>query len=154
PDGSTVNYSYQPRTNSVGVVSYDLIGASFSDGTSESFAYDSAGNLTQWTDRDGRLLYFGYNNHGQLAGITNAMGFFVRYTFNPDGTLESARDAAGDVTSFGYDALRRRRSITRPGNGGVALSSYDARDRATQSIDERGNTNRFIYNANGFIQTL
>ena len=127
-----------------------------SGGTSTSYGYDNAGNLTQ----DGPVTST-YNAQDQLTSATSSAGTTnYSYTLNeelasvnpPTGAAQSyAWDAYGDLasakgTGYGYDALGRLVSRT-PATGPATSLSYVG---ASDSLASDG-TDNYTYTPSGTI---
>ncbi|MCH7557106.1 MAG: RHS repeat protein [Planctomycetes bacterium] len=147
-DGTTTTYDYTARTHSSGIVFYDLTGITYPDGTTESFVYDSSGNMVSRTGRAGNVWSFTYNGNGQMLTATNPAGGVTTNTYNTDGTLASRTDPAGNKTTFGYDGLKRPNLIT-VADGTTLSFTYNDHDQLLTSTDGNGNTTTLTYNANG-----
>jgi RHS repeat-associated protein len=152
-DGTTTTYDYIERTHSSGIVFYDLTGVTYPDGTTESFEYDSIGNMSSRTDRAGHVWSFTYNSNGQVLTATNPAGGITTNIYNTDSTLASHTDPAGNTTTFGYDSLKRLNLITNA-DGTTITYTYDDNDNILTATDERGNTTTFTYDENNKLVTL
>ena len=80
----------------------------FSDGTSQTTAYDALSRPVVQTDARGNNTSLGYDSLGRLTSITDALGDVSRNTFDALGRLIAQTDALGHTTGFEYDALGRR----------------------------------------------
>src|SRR6185437_7637834 len=93
-----------------------LTGKSYPDGSTITYAYDPASNLTQVTDNTGgtnSTYSFSYDGMNRLITTTTSYGFLPARTF---------------ITSYGYDAASNRQTLTDPENG-VTTYSYDTLNR-------------------------
>lgn len=147
PDGARVTYSYA-QTTTGGLTFYDLTRASYPDGTSEQFAYDSKGNVTTRTDRSGQRWLFTYNSRGQLLTATAPSGGIVTTAYNSDATVASIQFPGAQAATFEYDALRRTTARKNP-DGTTLTYAYDARDLVVSITDERGGSIRSETDRNG-----
>ena len=72
---------------------YDLRQVTYPDGAQETYTRDPRGNVTAFTDRNGKVWTYTYNEDpaagrlGQLLSGTNPEGGVETFTYNPDGTL-------------------------------------------------------------------
>jgi len=57
-DGTITTYTYTSRPHSSGIVFYDLTGRTYPDTTTVAFVYDTSGNMTSRTDRDGNVWVY------------------------------------------------------------------------------------------------
>jgi RHS repeat-associated protein len=124
-DTSTFTYSYShdgemtKRTGSAGssTYTYDGLGRitaeSLVDGTSDSYTYDAASNLTGLTDAGGTVTY-GYNAINELTSVTDP--------------------GASTATALTYDADRNLTGITYPSGVSVAYT-YNLMDQLTETVD-------------------
>ncbi|QQR84153.1 DNRLRE domain-containing protein [Candidatus Peregrinibacteria bacterium] len=55
-----------------------------------------------------------YNANEQLIYKRDGLGFPILYTYDPDGLVQTITDRNGNITSFGYDSLRRKVSEVLP----------------------------------------
>jgi len=152
-DGTASGYTYAPRTFN-GVTLYDLTDVTHADGTTESFVYDAAGNLTSHTDQLGNAATFTWNANGRMLTSTNRLGGVTTNTYNAaDGTLAGSTDPAGNAATFGYDLLKRPNKLTHADASFVA-GTYDNLDHPLTATDENGNTTTFTYDANGNLASV
>jgi RHS repeat-associated protein len=160
--GDVLNYTYTPQdqtiTNpfngeAVTFTFYDLTQANYPDGTHESYAYDTRGNLTTYTDLAGQVWTYEYNSRGQPTRVTNPTGGVSQYTYNADGTLATSSDSDMGVITNGYDACKRLTQVTLP-TGAQKQIAYNPNDQVTSITDERGKTTTFAYDANGNRVTI
>jgi YD repeat-containing protein len=112
-DGSVFIWSYSSHASG-GATFYDLAGATYPDGRTESFTRDAAGNVTNWMDRGGFHWMGTYNARGQALTGTNPAGGVSTFAYDTQGRLATAADNAGRTTGYAYDALDRLTKLTRP----------------------------------------
>lgn len=102
-----------------------------------SFAYDSAGNLTQRTLPDNSTLTYGYDNAHRPTSITNALSESAAITY----------DSAGDVTQTLWknasNVTKRQHTVT-----------YDALGRKLTDVGGQSQTTSFTYDSNGNIISI
>ncbi len=89
-----------------------------------TYQYDVLGNLTRVAQNSSstyQLRTFTYDGLSRMTSETNPENGTINYTYDSDGTcgtsygdLVKRRDALGNVTCYGYDALHRVTSITYP----------------------------------------
>jgi len=134
-------------------------------GTSRSFAYDTAGNTTSVADGgsptqvQAALEYNGQaggacandptTKPGTLRCAIDGKGNKTRYGYDDAGNLTSITPELplGDTT-ITYDALSRVHTV-EDGKGQVRTYSYDPLDRVTQIAYPGGQTVAYDYDANG-----
>jgi YD repeat-containing protein len=100
----------------------------------ESFAYDSNGNLTSWTDRKTQLTTFSYDalDRQTFAGFGTTgpppnYQSTISYTYDDGDRLTQVVDSAAGTITRGYDLLDRLTSETTP-EGSISYT-YDGADR-------------------------
>jgi len=145
-NGAVTRYTYTPQVQD-GFTYHELTAVVRADGTAESFAYDTRGNLESWTDPAGEVWSYTYDTAGRALSATNPAGAVSTYTYDGDGTLLT-HAIDGETTTFAYDALRRLDTVTHPDMTTVQYA-YDARDRLTSYTDELGRTRAMVYDDNG-----
>jgi RHS repeat-associated protein len=170
------NYPGQPEANESGSYKQPIaIGRVLDDGTTQlsQVSYDTAGyfKATQIIDPVGRTTSFAYSNHIDLAAISQTTAYGVQQTiaqfiYNTQHRPLFYTDAAGQTTSYGYNAAGQLTSATNPlnqttkyqynstgdlttiinANGQTAASfTYDAYDRIASFTDSEGWTANFSY---------
>ena len=128
------------------------------------YDYDTSGNLTTVTARDGAAIHLQYAN-GHLSKATDAAGRTYTFTYDtngllttltqPDGTavhygytnglLTSATDPAGATTTYSYDSNGRVTQVV-DGNGHTDVANtYGPDGRVAQQTDGRGNSSTFTW---------
>ncbi|OLR92378.1 DUF6531 domain-containing protein [Actinokineospora bangkokensis] len=118
-----------------------------SSGRPMRFAYDHAGRITQWTDRNGEWYRYRYDAEGRCVG-NEGSGGFLDGTFTYDGDRTTFTDALGATTTYTHDARRRLVSRTDP-LGGTVRQEWDEQDRLVARTDELGGVTRFEYGESG-----
>ncbi|MGA2649953.1 MAG: DUF2341 domain-containing protein [Terracidiphilus sp.] len=157
------------------------------DGNTRTLNYDANYNPASVTDSVGTLMSTQVNTNGTLAAGT--VGFDItqnparasQFTYDANGNLASQTDALGRTTSYTYNALGQKITMTEPvpagstaaaatttytydplGNltqtqaplGRTTSSTYDANSNKLTDTDARGNTTNYIYDAlNRLIET-
>ncbi|MCU7905887.1 MAG: tandem-95 repeat protein, partial [Candidatus Thiodiazotropha sp. (ex Epidulcina cf. delphinae)] len=156
-DGRTTSHQYDSDNR--------LTRSDYADGRIERFSYDAAGNRTQTlvTRPDGgsETTSYAYDPRDRLSRKTQSDGATLDYRYDaagnrtqvrvtqPDNStrttdyaydslnrLESATDATG-ITSYGYDAVGNRSSISYP-NGSSEVYRYDSLNRLTRKETYNG----------------
>src|SRR6185436_13145833 len=136
--GQAIRYSY----NAAG----QIVSATDAQHKVTSYAYDDLGSLTAVIDPSGTtVLALAYDAYDRVATTTDATGYVLRYSYDdldrltrttyPDDTFEqyvydrldlvSVVDRRGQVTSYAYDANRRRTSVTDPLGRVTRFDYYD-----------------------------
>jgi RHS repeat-associated protein len=146
-DGHTTSFTYTASVSG-GFTAYDLTGVTYADGSAETYARDSKGNLTLFTDAAGYTTGLTYNPQGQPLTIVNALNGTTALTYNQDGTPASLKTPAGNTTTFAYDNLKRPIEVINP-DASAFHYGFDALDRLVQATDERSDVTAGAYDANG-----
>ena len=148
-----------------------LIGMTYSDGSSISYVYNSAGLKTSETDQLGRTTYYEYDDSGRLTAVvlpqvqnpSNGLMVHPRYeySYNEKGQQTSLRDNiflsaplnSGTInrsdqreTVFEYDWNGNQISRTLP-DGSTEYFSYDLRNREIKHISFEGRITTREYNS-------
>jgi len=132
-------------------------------GYTTGYAYDGSGRLSEINFPDGTTMSFGYDSVDRLTSVTYPTGLTLSYTYDdldrvvrvdyPDATyeeymydcciLESARDRAGKITTYDYDALWRLTLVTDP-----------AGSQTEYTYNPKGNVTRIRATRDGSLQTV
>ena len=126
-------------------------------GNSTAFAYDTRGNLVTITNPHLFTTSYQYDAYSRRTNETTPGGNVTRLTYDRNGNVATRTDANGNLTTYTYDKLNRRTKATYPGsvvvstaydsNGNVVqvvgfgytrTETWDARDRATSTVDNYG----------------
>lgn len=160
------------------------IGRVLDDGTTQlrQYSYDTAGyfKLTQAIDPAGRTTSYAYANHIDLAAIaqttaygvqtmiaqfvydtrhrpvssTDAAGQTTSYAYNAAGQLTSVTNPLDQTTSYQYDGLGRLTAIVNANNVTAASFTYDGDDRVRTYTDSEGWTVTYDYDAADRVTAL
>ena len=110
---------------------------------SESYQYDLAGNITQFTDRKSHATGYTYDALNRRTGVTYADASTTSYTYDAGNRLTQVVDSiAGNITRT-YDGLNRLTSETTP-QGSVSYTTTPQR-KLTCAQKKEGSTGRVIY---------
>jgi RHS repeat-associated protein len=142
-DGTVAAFAYASRAVN-GITFYDLAQVSYPDGTSESFTYDTSGNVLTRTDRAAKVFTFTYNARGQPLTAQNPLGGVTTFAYDGSGRLASRMDTDTGLTTFQYDSLDRLTNVIHPDSTALR-TQFDANDRLLFVTDERGDTTTFNY---------
>jgi len=161
---ATFNYTYDndgnliKRTGPAGTTNYTYdgldrpTGESFPDGTSDSYGYDAASNLTSLTDAGGTVSY-GYDKANQLTSVTDPGANTPSATlgYDNDGDLTSTTYASGASVARGYNAEDQLNSLTntyKTSGGQTAQLSYNLTydgSLVATSTDQANNLTTYTY---------
>jgi len=171
-------FNYPGQSASLYGGSYDqpiATGRVLDDGTTQlsqaSYDADNYFNLTQTIDPVGRTTAFAYANGVDLAAVaqstangirttiaqfiynthhrpilyTDAAGQMTSYSYNAAGQLTSVTNPLGQTTSYQYDTSNRLTTIVNANNLVAASFTYDAFDRVATYTDSEGWTVAYSY---------
>jgi YD repeat-containing protein len=131
-----------------------ITSANIAGGTrTNSYSYDSAGNLISDTDGRGVVTHYTYDAANRLNSLTDPKGNRVDYTYDADGNLvtssrtDKSDTAAPDqlfTVTYVYDGLNRLATSTD--NVPNARSYlYDSRSNLLRYVDPRNNLTQYEY---------
>ncbi len=116
------------------VLGFNSTGQETSDtdrnGLATTFTYNSDGTTATVTDTEGRVTNFTYSG-GLVQRITDPAGQPYTYGYTA-GVLTSYTDPAGATTTYAYDSANDLTSITDP-NGNVTQIAYDTDDSSIEA---------------------
>ena len=131
-------------------------------GNVRTFNYDTNFNPLSVTDTAGTLASFIFNPDGTMAAgaigydLTAQPSLASQFTYDADGNLSSRTDALGRTTSYSYNSLGNKLTMTSPtpasGMGGTASTTnyqYDALGNLLQTAAPLGRTTSSQYDNNG-----
>ena len=106
-------------------------------GNPTSRIYDAEHHVTSETGADGFVTAYSYWDNGLLHTTTQAQGnpkqAVSTVTWNANGTRLTDQDPAGNVTTYGYDASNRLKSVADP--SGTRVYAYDNFSRVVTRQD-------------------
>lgn len=106
-------------------------------GSKSTLAYDAAGNVTAYLDRDGREHTHQIASWNLVAAAIDPLGQATRYGYTPAGRIAQIVDAGGSESRYEYDHKDRLVRVHRHG----ALREeyeYDRGDRLIEKRDRDG----------------
>ena len=107
-----------------------------------TLAYDSDGRLATVTDTVGRQIGFTHDSDGQLTGVALPDGRATSYSYT-DGLLTEVVDAAGETTTYEYDAEGRLTREIDAAGATVVVNTYGEDGRVIEQLDPLGNKSTF-----------
>ncbi len=127
------------------------------DAITQSWQYDSAGNVTAQTDGEGNTRKMAYDLRGAPTSRTDALNRTTSFTFDAAGNLTKTTNPLGNATQMRYDARgRRTHTITPMGN--TSVTRYDEKGRIVEILapgETEGAGRRTVYDSNGWpIQSI
>lgn len=122
-----------------------------------SFAYDANGHIKQVTDFSGRVWTYAYDDgRGNLNRVIDPLNLTTTYVYASfpgkpgDHAMTSFQYSNGYKMNFEYysngQAFRHFDAL-----GNANTFTYNALTRESTSVDERGNTRRYFFNAQGTL---
>lgn len=152
-------YNYPNQTSSINAGTYNqptAAGRVLDDGSTQlrQYSYDTTRyyRLTQFIDPVGRTTSYTYANHVDLSAISQMTAYGIQTTiaqfiYNTHHRHIYSTDAAGQTTSYTYNAAGQLTSITNP-LGQTARYQYDSSNNLTTIINANGVTAAsFTYDA-------
>jgi RHS repeat-associated protein len=133
--GVTTNYGYD--------ATYELLNASQSGASTESYTYDPVGN--RLSNLSGSA--WSYNTSNELSSRPG-----VSYTYDANGNTTSKTDSTG-TTTYSWDFEDRLASAALPGSGGTVYFRYDPFDRRIYKQSPTA-TSIFAYDGVNLIETV
>jgi RHS repeat-associated protein len=109
--------------------------------------FNSTGQLTSETDRNGNTTTMKYNSEGQLESVSDPSGRKITFAYNSEGEVESVKDPMGHTVKYTYESGNLV-SVTEPGESGLRWQfKYNGEHEMTSETDGRGNTTTVEYTA-------
>jgi RHS repeat-associated protein len=113
--------------------------------------FNSAGQLTSETDRNGNSLTMSRNAEGRLEAIKDTVGREITLKYNSEGKVESASDPMGHTVKYAHEGGNLA-SVTEPGETSARWQfKYSAAHELTSQTDGRGNVTTSEYDASGRV---
>ena len=143
--------SYTNQIGNVNLLAYDALGRMTNEVsvglTTNSFAYDGAGDRLRLTDGRNQPTHWNYDAFGRVTNKVDAAGViqFV-YQYDANNQLTNRWTPAKGNTTYTFDAVGNRKTINYPLS--TVSYSYDALNRLTNMVDGLG-ASSFIRNAAG-----
>ena len=166
PDGSNQQYAYnalgqvtQFITRGGQVVGYTyfpdgmLESETLSDGTQNTFAYDTHRNLVSMTDSTGTTT-FSYDSADRLTKVSYPDGTFLAYTYNSAGQRTQMQDQTGFTVNYAYSSLGQLAKLTDGGGKLIVSYEYDLAGRIASENFGNGTSTQFTYDANDNVLSI
>ncbi|MDH6117307.1 RHS repeat-associated protein [Kitasatospora sp. GAS204A] len=163
PDGARYAHTYDANMQLVAVT--NPLGQTW------HYTYDAAGRLVAEQDFHGRRTGYQRDAAGQLVCRTDPLGQQTRFTYDLPGRV-TAKDAAGRVTTYGYDRAGYLVRATNPDadvvrtvdalgnllaestNGRTLTHTLDTQGRRVRRTTPGGHTSSWTYDAAGRATAL
>ena len=100
------------------------------------YGYDTAGDLTSYTDADGNSTTYSYNNDHYLSSTTGPESAkpLQRLVYNEEGRLSEVIDAEGDATKVSDSVGARTETIADPNGKLVRINTYDEHGNPIEEV--------------------
>jgi RHS repeat-associated protein len=108
--------------------------------------FNSSGQLTSETDRNGNSITLAYNGEKELESATDSAGRKLTFKDNSEKEVESATDPIGHTVKFTYESGNLA-NVTQPGETKVRWKfKYNSEHELTSETDGREHTVTTEYN--------
>jgi RHS repeat-associated protein len=119
--------------------------------TIDTKKYDQAGRMSEGQNAYGEKTSYTYDNAARSVIIANKLGSSTRIS-DAYGNMKNVVDAVGNTSSYTYDVMNRRETMTDAA-GGVMTYRYDEFNNVRQEIDQLGRvTNNTYDNLNRLVR--
>jgi RHS repeat-associated protein len=120
--------------------------------TTETFAYNEAGQMIRRTDGNGHTTTYGYDEAGNRTSEKDPLGHETKWTYNATHDLISTTMPGGGTTTIGRDSHGNVESISRPAPGEATQTTsfvHDEHGQLTGVTDPLERTWTYGYDAYG-----
>jgi YD repeat-containing protein len=121
-----------------------LTSVSDRNGNPQSYRRDDDGNVVEITDSVGQNTAIAYDETGVITGITDRAGRVSQYRYDSEGRLTHYADPASHTTEYHYSAGDNLTELIDAGGQAWAFS-YDALGRVIRIMDPLGDATEFTY---------
>ncbi len=102
--------------------------------------FNSVGQLTSETERNGNSISMSYNTEKHLESVTDGSGRKLTFSYNGEGLVESAKDPMGHIVKYTYES-KNLTSVTQPGEASLRWQfKYNSEHEMTSETDGREHT--------------
>ena len=144
------SYSYDSRGNLVEKVTH----LSASKVSSESYGYDVVGNRIRNTDAKGRITQYDHDARGRLVQTTDLAGGVTKYSYDNRDNLLSVTNALDVVIRrYTYDGNNRKTSEIWP-DGRKVQYRYDDIMNTITNVDAKGQVTRYQKSNTGQVEKI
>ncbi len=156
PEQRTTLYTYDPYSQLTSSTK-GAGDATQADAITQSWQYDSAGNVTAQTDGEGHTRKMAYDLRGAPISKTDALNRTTSLEVDAAGNVTKATNPLGHATQIRYDARGRRTHVISP-MGNTQVTRYDQRGRVIEILapgETEGAGRRTVFDSNGWpIQSI
>ena len=121
-------------------------------GYTEQYAYDKAGNVVSFKDKNGDITISTYDNRNRLSTKTKG-GKTVSYTYDYVGNILSSTDENGTIT-YEYNNDDTLKKKTMPDGKLITYNTYDGNKKLTKMTDYFGNETSYTYDSHGNVASV
>lgn len=118
----------------------------------EQYQYNPSGQMTSYTDGNGKSQYYQYDALGRKTSVTDHEQNTTYLQYNNQNKVTQITDARGNKTTYQYNAFGQKTSQHSP-DSGVKTYQYNIAGLLTLITDANGNNLSFDYDALGRIIT-
>jgi RHS repeat-associated protein len=122
-------------------------------GNEVSNSFDIVGNMTSFTDGNGKKTTYGYDPRNLLNKVTDAKQGVTSYGYDDAGNMTTATDASNHKTTYGYNEFNAISSITNPLNQTIRMG-YDKNGNTTDVTYPKGDKVTYMPDANNRLSTV
>jgi YD repeat-containing protein len=178
-DGSKLYFPYRP--NYLGYNVTVLTGYTDPAGHKYEMERNSSGELLSVTTPVGQWLHFERDAQHRVHRISASTGRVLTYDYDPRGCLSKVADSDGHTDSYTYDDKFQMLTVARDSDPPIITNEYDSGQIISQTLasgerflyhytsepegrrnvmlpdlitDPRGLVTFFVYNSEGYIQSL
>jgi RHS repeat-associated protein len=120
--------------------------------TTESFSYDSAGNVLSTTDGDSHTTKYGYDAAGNRTSTIDPDERETKWTYDATHDVESETTPRGETTTIERDVHGNAIKVARPAPGSetqVTKYKYGPHGELEAATDPLERTTKYEYDSNG-----
>ncbi len=118
-----------------------------------TYSYDESGNLIEVHRADGTTVNYTYDENHYLTKVVQNGKTLLENAYDAQGRVVSQKDALGHETTFSYDPLQRKNTVTSP-DGTTTTYYYDSDFRLTKVEDQEGAAKTYTYNDQGQVTSI
>ncbi|MGH2854111.1 MAG: DUF6531 domain-containing protein [Solirubrobacteraceae bacterium] len=123
-----------------------------SSATTESRAYNAAGELLSATDGNGHTTQYGYDGHGNRTSMVDPDKDEAKWTYDSTHDVETETKPNGETTTYKRDSHGNPETIERPAPGGktqITKYKYGTHGEVESMTDPLERTWKYEFDAKG-----